>query len=117
VAREATRGAGPDRFEYFRPDGRQLVPRDATELATCLNAGLTRVSDSVVPLHDEKFGEEHTLALISRAAAGKAPAPELATAAVELLSGSPKGEARVLIEFLRGGSVSIRSAGSGTSAR
>jgi hypothetical protein len=117
LARETARGSAADRFEYFRADGRQLAPHDAVQLASCLNQGLTRVSDSVVPLHDEKFGEEHTLALISGAAEGKPPPPELAAAAVELLSGTPKGEARVLCDFLRGGSVSIRAAGSGTVAR
>ncbi len=115
VARPARETAKGDRFAYYRADGRQVAPRDAIELAQCLNVALERVSDSVVPLRGQTFGEEHTFGLLAQAATGDAPPPEKAIAAAELLSGSPKQDARALIDFLRGGAVSIRSAESGAS--
>lgn len=107
--RPAADAASTDRLQYFRADGRRVSAHDATQLAACIDAGLARVSDVTVPLRGRSFGEEHTLALISKAMSGTAPSATSADAAIELLSGAPKGEARVLIAFLRGGSVSIRS--------
>jgi hypothetical protein len=96
-----------DRLAYHRTDGRRLLREDASALATSLEAGLRHVRDSEVPLHGKSFGEEHTLALLSRAAAGETLDAEMGDAAAELLSGPPKSEAWVLVDFLRGGEVSI----------
>ena len=65
------------------------------------------IPEEQLPLSNQPFGAEHTESLLTRRAAGDALSLKDATAATELLSGSPKGDAQRLARFLRQGPVSI----------
>lgn len=93
---------------YFVPCGQSIEGKDARELARCCSIALESVSDAEVPLQDEVFGEEHTLELLRLGAAREEVPRESARAAFELLSGSPKADAAVLLRFLQVGVVTIR---------
>jgi len=93
---------------YFLPLGQSIDGKDAREIARCSSAGLASVSDTEVPLQGKAFGEENTLALLRRAAAGDEIPPADTEAAFEILSGPPKVQAKALLRFLQGGHVTIR---------
>lgn len=104
----AVRGWGPDPA-YARPEGLELSAEDARELARSIEALLPSIPEKQLPLSNQPFGAEHTESLLMRRAAGDALALEDATAATELLSGSPKSDAQRLARFLRAGPVSIKA--------
>lgn len=83
---------------------------DARALARGLEVSLPQVSDTVVDLMGQSFGDEHTLALLEGAAQGQVPDAREAQGAREILSGPPKSEARALIDFLRGGEFTMHPA-------
>lgn len=96
-----------DRFAYYEPDRRRVLGEDASEFAKYLELALAEVSDAVVPMAGNEFGDEWTLTLLTKAAGGQALLAEQAAAAKEILSGPPKSDARELVQFLRGGEFSI----------
>lgn len=102
----AVRGWGPAPA-YARPDGLELSGEDARELARSIEELLPSIPEKQLPLSNQPFGAEHTESLLTRRAAGDQLALEDATAATELLSGSPRGDAQRLARFLRSGAVSI----------
>jgi hypothetical protein len=104
----AVRGWGPPPV-YARPNGLELSREDASRLARSIETLLPSIPEEQIPLSDQPFGAEHTEALLSRRAAGETLALEDATAATELLSGSPKREAERLARFLKTGAVSIKA--------
>ena len=104
--------ADDTRLEYFRPAGQRVTDEDARELAQGLETALPRVPDSVLELQDRSFGADHTMKLLRRAVQGRLPRAGDAQAAVEIMSGPPKNEARKLLEFLRGGAFTIHTASS-----
>ena len=95
---------------YARPAGMQITAEDAQNLAQAIEAKLPTILDEQLPLTDRAFGEEHTETLLSRRAAGQTVDDDDVCAARELLSGSPKQDARQLATFLRGGAFSIDAA-------
>ena len=97
-----------DAFAYYAASGQEIATDDAREIARCLGAALPEVPDQVVPLQGLEFGHENTLALIKRAVRGEAPRDADVQAAMEILSGPPKQEARALIGFLESGSFTIQ---------
>ena len=99
-----------DAFAYFLASGQDVADEDAREIARCLDAALPGVPDAVVPMQGLDFGRENTLALIKRAVQGETPDGTAVQAAVEILSGPPKAEARALIGFLRNGGFTIQPA-------
>jgi len=94
---------------FARPAGLQIEAPEAQELAGFIEALLPTISEEELPLSNHPFGEEHTEDLLSRRAAGERLALEDASAAQELLSGAPKKEVQLLMEFLKAGSVSIEA--------
>ena len=102
--------AAEDPLVYDRPDGRRVVAEDAKQLAHFLERGLDAVPDEMVPLQADAFGEEHTLGLLRSASTGKVLGRDSCQAALEVLSGSPKSDARALVGFLNGGAIAITAA-------
>ncbi len=97
-------------LNYFLPCGQRIDGKDARELARCWALALEGVSGTEVPLQGKTFGEENTLELL-RLAAARADIPrENTEAALELLSGAPKNDARSLIRFFQDGHVTVRPA-------
>ena len=108
LCRALTHSMQWEALAYFLPCGQSIDGEDAREIARCSASALASVSNTEVPLQGRTFGEENTLSLL-RLAAARDDIPQANTeAALEILSGPPKVEARALIRFLQGGHVTIR---------
>jgi len=92
---------------YLSPDQQNVGHDDAKNLARGLERGLAEVPKTMLPLGDGPFGDDNTVQLLKRAAAGEIPQKGEVNAAVEVLSGPPRDEALSLVEFLLSGEFTI----------
>ena len=99
----------PASSAFARPAGLKITTDEAQGLAQSIEALLPTISDAELPFSNHPFDEEHTEDLLSRRAAGEKLTMEDASAAQELLSGSPKKEVERLATFLKAGSVSFEA--------
>jgi hypothetical protein len=99
----------PASAAYARPHGLEIPEEDAVELARVIEALLPAISEEELPFTNSPFGEAHTEDLLARRAEGEKLPLEDAATAQELLSGPPKKEVELLVEFLKGGALSIQA--------